>query len=196
MKCLNERFVLFSIKYVSFCTIRNYSKRFEKKSFTRWFIWKTLILFFSTIWYRMKSEMIESLNYSIYIHSKRCVFRKWNTSKKLTNKKSKNIYSITKFRINIVFENLLNVKSLKLLIWCLTSISSLKSKKKNENYSIFDFSFLIDQTNQNFLDNQCTIANIANSNDLNSNFAKSNVEKHNFDNFDDYQNSIESISSI
>ena len=55
---------------------------------------------------------------------------------------------------------------------------------------------MIDQTNQNFLDNQCTIANIANSNDLNSNFAKSNVEKFNFDNFDDHQNSIELISSI
>ena len=55
---------------------------------------------------------------------------------------------------------------------------------------------MIDQTNQNFLNNQCTIANIANSNDLNSNFAKSIVEKHNFDNFDDYQNEIESILSI
>ena len=71
----------------------------------------------------------------------------------------------------------------------------LEIEKKIENYSIFDFRFLIDQTNQNFLNNQCTIANIANSNDLNSNFAKSIVEKHNFDNFDDHQNSIESISS-
>ena len=30
IKYLNERFVLFSIKYVLFCTIRNYSKRFKK----------------------------------------------------------------------------------------------------------------------------------------------------------------------
>ena len=71
----------------------------------------------------------------------------------------------------------------------------LEIEKKIENYSIFDFRLLIDQTDQNFLNNQCTIANIADSNDLNSNFAKSNVEKFNFDSFDDHQNSIESISS-
>ena len=130
MKCLNKRFVLFSIKYVSFCTIRNYSKRFEKKSFTRWFIWKTLILFFSTIRYRKRFEMIENLIYSIYIRSKRCVSQKWNISKNLTNIKSKNIYSITKFRINIVYENLLIVKSLKSFMSYLTNILNLKSKKK------------------------------------------------------------------
>ena len=63
--------------------------------------------------------------------------------------------------------------------------------KEVENYSTLDFRPLIGQTGQDSLGNQCTVANTADSNDLDSGPAEPNAEKHNSDNSDDHQDSTE-----